>query len=90
MNYKVGDVVTVKPGRGFSPWWPFRRFWMPHSGFGYGQAKGTGTVVEVIPPSQKGGIANAGGYRVQLRNGTFHYYSEAELRLAPDDKRQGG
>ena len=42
------------------------------------------------PALPEGGIANAGGYRVQLENSTFHYYSEAELRLAPDDKRQGG
>jgi hypothetical protein len=80
MNYKVGDTVRVVHAHAFSPWWPWRRFWLPRPGFSYGRAKGSGTVIEVIVPSQQRGLTNAGGYKVQLKNGTIHYYSEAELR----------
>lgn len=38
-----------------------------------------------------GGVRNEfdqkGGYKVQLKNGTLHYSSEAELRPAPDKKQ---
>ena len=82
MNYKVGDSVTVIRPRSFLPWWPFRRLWLPRPGFSYGRAKGSGSIVEVIEPSQERGGTNAGGYKVVLKNGSMHYYSEAELRTA--------
>jgi hypothetical protein len=80
VNYKVGDGVTVVRSHRSYPFWPFRRFWMPRPGFPYGRAKGSGTIVEVIEPHQDRGVTNAGGYKVQLENGSTHYYSEAELR----------
>jgi len=87
MNYKVGDPVVIVRARHFSPWWPFRRFWMPRPGFSYGRARGGGTVIEVIEPYQERGVSNVGGYKVQLKNGTTHYYSETELRPAPANDR---
>jgi hypothetical protein len=89
MNYKVGDPVTVTHTRSFLHGWPFWRFWMPRSDFNYGRAGGSGTIIEVIRPSQGRGIANVGGYKVRLANGTAHYYSEAELRPTPDKKKWG-
>ena len=82
MNYQVGDSVTVVRRWSFLPFWPFRRFGMPRPGFSYGRAKGSGTIVEVIEPSQERGVTNAGGYKVVLKNGSVRYYSEAELRPA--------
>ena len=87
MNYKVGDAVMVVRGGSVSPWWPLRRFWMPRPGFGHGRAQGNGTIVEVISPSQERGLTNAGAYKVQLNNGSIHYYSEAELRPASESKK---
>lgn len=81
MNYQVGDTVKVVRVHRFFTLWSFRRFGMPHPSFPYGHAKGTRTIVEVIPPSQERGVTNAGGYKVVLSNGATHYYSEAELRL---------
>ncbi len=86
MNFKVGDTVTVRPGRGFSPGGPFGVSGCLTLVSAMAKLKGPAPSSRCITPSQKGGIANAGGYRVQLRNGTFHYYSEAELRLTPDNK----
>ena len=87
MNYQVGDTVkVVRTGRPFVVW-PFRRFWMPRPGFPYGRARGTGTITEVIVPSQGRGVSNAGGYQVRLDSGAIHYYSEAELRLVKDKKK---
>jgi hypothetical protein len=82
MNYKMGDSVTVIRTRILLRWWPFRRFWLPRPGFSYGRAKGSGSIVEVIGAFQERGITNMGGYKVQLKNGAVHYYSEAELRPA--------
>ena len=82
MNYKVGDTVTVMRSVSFFRWWPFQPFWMPRSDFRYGKPGGSGTIVEAIGPFQERGITNVGGYKVQLKNGTVHYYSEAELRPA--------
>ena len=66
MNYQVGDSVTVVRRWSFLPFWPFRRFGMPRPRFSYGRAKGSGTIVEVIEPSQERGVTNAGGYKVVL------------------------
>ena len=87
MNYQVGDTVRVVRRHSLSASWLFRHFEIPGPGFPYARAKGSGTIVEVIQPYQHGGVSNAGGYRVRLDDGTVHYYSEAELRPAPDRKR---
>ena len=81
MNYQVGDAVKVVRIHSSFTFWPFRRISMPRQGFPRAQARGTGTIIEVIAPSQERGITNAGGYQVRLDDGTTHYYAEAELRL---------
>ena len=88
MNYKVGDRVKVVQIRTSFTFWPFRPFRMPGRGFPRGRIRGAGVITEVIEPSQSRGITNLGSYRVKLDDGTTHYFSEAELRLVEDQRRQ--
>ena len=81
MDYQLGDKVKVVRVHGTVTFGPFRRFGMPHRGFPGGRIKGTGVIIQVIPPSQTTGVINQGGYQVRLDDGTTHYYAEAELRL---------
>ena len=86
MNYQLGDKVKVVRAHGTFMFGPLRRFGMPHRGFPVGRVKGTGTIIQVIAPSQTTGVTNEGGYQVRLDNGTTHYYAEAELRLIRQKK----
>ncbi len=81
MNYQIGDKVKVGRVHGTFMLGPFRHFGMPQRGFPGGRIKGTGTIIQVIAPSQTIGVTNQGGYQVRLDDGTTHYYSEAELRI---------
>jgi hypothetical protein len=80
MRYKAGDRVKVVSVRPFHMFGPLRRFGAPRQGFPRGQARGSGTIIALIEPSTSHGITNAGGYRVQLDDGTFHYYAEDDLQ----------
>jgi hypothetical protein len=82
MSYRVGDPVKVMRRWSFFRWWPFGPFSTPRGDFSHGRPAASGTIVEVIEPSEERGITNTGGYKVQLKDGTLHYYSEAELRPA--------
>lgn len=80
MEYRVGDRVRVVSGSHFFMFGPFHHSGMPRRGFPRGRTKGRGTVLKVIEPTTSAGLANRGGYQVQLDGGTTHFYSEEELR----------
>jgi hypothetical protein len=82
VRYKAGDRVVVVAARRFFLFGPFHRCGVPRHGFPRGQARGAGVIVEIIEPSTSHGIANVGGYRVRLDDGTLHYYAEDEIRPA--------
>jgi hypothetical protein len=81
LQYKAGDRVRVVSGGHFFTFGPFHHSGLPRWGFPRGRIKGRGTIVTVIEPAAGAGIANKGGYRVQLDDGSTHYYSDEELRL---------